>query len=171
MTREARDSEHPFRPLHAPHEPAVCPKCDAAPATTAEACPRCGLTRERWTEFAGHLDAEAPPELRAEWEACESNWDDEATHDRFVDRAARLGAFSEAARRYRLALRSRPGDPTARARSERLRRMAEAVVTASALRHSRTQEVEPYRRVVLFLIVLLLLAAAGGVVMMIFTGS
>ena len=170
MTRAKRDSEHPFRPLHAPAEPAVCPKCDAAPPTSAEACPRCGLTRERWTEFAGHLDAEAPAELRAEWEACEGNWDDVAAHDRFVDHAARLGAFTEAARRYRLALRSRPGDPIARERSERLRRMAEAVVTASALRHSRAgEDVEPYRKVVLFLIVLLLLAGAGGVLLMIFT--
>lgn len=142
-----------------------CPKCyEVQPR--AEACRVCGLRTELHDDYAAGDRADAPPALVARWAALESAWDDDDAHDAFIEAAAAADALSFAAHRYRAAGSARPGDTRTRARLERITRMAEASLLASAAARAGTDQgkgKEPYRSVIVLLMGLVFLIAVGGV--------
>lgn len=111
--------------------PMTCPKCGAEQAL-ATACRRCGLTTTLMPKFREHDDASQPASVTTAWTQCELNWDDPSKHEKFVAAVVEANAFSFAARKYRAAAAKRPGDTVAVAQSERLAKMAEAALKATA---------------------------------------
>jgi hypothetical protein len=139
---------------------ADCPKCGGAVPASVQACPACGLSSERFADFARDALVDED-ELSALWSACEQAWEDPAAHDAFVAAASASGAFSVAARRYRTALGRRGDDAIASERLARVARMAEAALLARA-RAQKQPESEPYKGVVLLLVGLVFFAIAGA---------
>lgn len=107
-----------------------CPKC-GAPASDAEACPRCGLARAAAAGWAA-AEVPPPPALAEAWAAVLAGWDEPAVHDRVAALALEHQALPWLARRYREAQRGRARDPVARARLERIASMTLAAVKATA---------------------------------------
>src|SRR5690606_38582865 len=98
-------------------------------------------------------------ELRAAWAAVEDSWEDEAAHDRFLDRVVKSEQFAFGLQCYRAAAR---GDQVAERQLRRLARIAEVV----SLRR-KVEEPGPaggYRRAAALLFALVLLAAVLGCV-------
>jgi len=143
----------------------ACPKCGAALADGAEACPACGLAAEHFERFAAEEREPPPPELAALWDACIAEWDDVSRHEKLLNAAARLDAFVQAGRLYRQAARERGGaDPRVVAGLERVRRMAEAAwLTRPVAAADESEETRRYRTVALLLLSLVLLAGLGGI--------
>lgn len=106
-----------------------CPKCGSRPVT-GDACARCGLAVARMDAFVAADDV--PAELAAAWDACVRAWDDPAAHDRVAGLALASERFPWLARRYRTVLRDRPDDAIAGERVQRIGRMAEAAMRATA---------------------------------------
>jgi len=145
-----------------------CPKCDAALAAAAEACPSCGLAAAHFESFAAAELEGPPPELAPLWQAVVAEWDSVPVHEIFLSAAARLDAFVHAGRLYRRAARERgSGDPRVVAGLERVRRMAEAAwltrPPAESTSESESQDNGAYRTAALLLLSLLLLASLGGI--------
>lgn len=139
-----------------------CPKCDLVQPRSG-ACRACGLRAELFEDYAIEHAEEAPPELEALWECLEAEWDDEASHERFVEGAAASLAYAYAARRYRSVLRRRGDDPIAHRQLDRLSRMAEATLTSAAsARQQGEAGDEPYKKAIMLLMVLVLLVGIGG---------
>ena len=143
-----------------------CPKCDGAVAAGAAACPRCGLGVDRFASFSDAA-AEEFPELDQLWARCQAAWGERDRHDAFLDRAVATGAFAYAARRYRAALRERPGDAEAAVRLERVGRMAEAAILAAPARPRKEEEDQRYRGVVMLLVSLVFITMVALVYMMV----
>jgi len=139
----------------------TCPKCSEV-QRVAPACRACGLLQARMDDFARDQEAQVPDVVRAAWAACEARWSDDAAHERLVSAVAATTSYPWAARRYREALRLRPDDATAAAQIERLARMAEATLRASATTRKDTAR-KPYRGVIAVLVVLVAVAAAGAI--------
>jgi hypothetical protein len=138
-----------------------CPKCDLD-QTEGEACIQCGLRADRFDAFAAD-DDEQNQVLAAVFAVCEADWADEAAHERFAAAVSKSSSFAYGAKRYKRALRERPGDATAKRQLDRLGRMAEAkLFTAAVARQSEEDVEEPYRAVVILIIILVLALAAGG---------
>jgi hypothetical protein len=152
----------PPAPRRAPaaDEPAMtCPKCgDEQPR--APACRSCGLMADRMPAFALDRDAGAPPDVVAAWDAVEVGWDDDAAHDRFLERVAAVPAYPWAAQRYREAARLRPGDRRATDRLVRLARMAEATLLSTAAGTPPTAP-RPYRGAIAVLVAMVLVVLVG----------
>jgi hypothetical protein len=138
-----------------------CPKCGAA--VSGDACRGCGLLASRFDEFRASDDAAADPPVVAAWEQALAAWDEPARHDRFVELASEKGAYAYAARRYRERLRADPDDAVARGRLDRITRMAEAALLATAHARKLAGTKEPYRGSVLVLVLLLVGIAIGGI--------
>lgn len=143
----------------------ACPKCGAAVADGAEACPACGLASEHFERFAAEELEPPPPELAALWDACIADWEDVDRHEKLLATAARLDAFLHAGRLYRRAARERgAADPRVVAGLERVRRMAEAAwLTRPVASEDESEESRRYRTVALLLLSLVLLAGLGGI--------
>jgi ribosomal protein L40E len=111
--------------------PMTCPKCGAEQAI-AVACRKCGLTTTLMPQFREQDEADQPASVTTAWTQCELNWDDRDKHEKFVAAVIDAKAFPYAARKYRAAAARRPGDAIAIAQTERLAKMAEAALRATA---------------------------------------
>jgi ribosomal protein L40E len=111
--------------------PMTCPKCGAEQALATH-CRRCGLNTTLMPKFKEQDDASQSPLVTTAWTQCELNWDDLGKHEKFVAAVVEANAFSYAARKYRAAAARRPGDQIAIQQSERLAKMAEAALKATA---------------------------------------
>lgn len=111
--------------------PMTCPKCGAEQAI-ATACRRCGLTTTLMAKFKDQDDAFQSPGVTQAWIQCELNWNEPDKHEKFVAAVVEANAFAWAARKYRAAGAKRPGDTIAPAQTQRLGKMAEAALKATA---------------------------------------
>jgi ribosomal protein L40E len=112
--------------------PMTCPKCGSL-QSIAVACRKCGLTTTLMPKFR-ELDADSQPaSVTQAWIAAELNWDDPGKHEKFAAAVVDANAFAYAARQYRAAAAKRPGDVIATTQIERLRKMAEAALKATAV--------------------------------------
>lgn len=107
------------RPRPAPQGPR-CPKCGAARSAGDEACGRCGLVYALFKPENLAL----PAVVEELWSQLESDWNNPARHEAFIDACSRAGALVEAARRYRIKAEQTPGDTlAARHRDELVNRL------------------------------------------------
>src|SRR5258705_8314476 len=111
--------------------PMTCPKCGAEQAI-AVACRKCGLTTTLMPRFKDQDDGDQSATVTAAWTQCELHWDDTSKHEKFVAAVVEANAFAWAARKYRAAAAKRPGDAIATAQTERMGKMAEAALKATA---------------------------------------
>jgi DNA-directed RNA polymerase subunit RPC12/RpoP len=109
---------------------AECPKCGLRPVTGA-ACARCGLEVGRMATWVA--SDTATDRLVVAWEDCITHWDDAAVHDHAASLALTLDEQPWLARKYRAILRDRPDDAIARYRLERIGKIAQAAVLATAV--------------------------------------
>ena len=121
----------------------TCPKCGAEQAI-ATACRRCGLTTTLMPKFKEQDDASQSPVVTLAWSMCELNWENPDKHEKFVAAVVEHNAFSYAARKYRAAAAKRPDDKLAAAQVERLGKMAEAALKATAT-HRPEKGANPYK--------------------------
>ena len=128
----------------------ICPKCGTEQPEAA-ACRKCGLAAERMASFQEQVPA-PPAAVVATWDACRAAWDDPARHEQFVAAVIDGGAFAYAARQYRGVLAERPDDAVATAQLERLGKMAEAALHATATQKPETAP-RPYRNATAILVV------------------
>jgi hypothetical protein len=132
-----------------------CPKCGTPQPSGADACPRCGLLRER---FAGFSDSPEPhPALDAAFATLCDRWHDPEAHRAFVDAAAAQGGLDLASAHYRRWLNAHPGDAAATQGIERARRFAEELAAATA----RSPDRAGLRRLLWVLALLVGLAVVG----------
>jgi hypothetical protein len=110
----------------------TCPKCGSYQAI-AVACRKCGLTTTLMPKFREQDIASIPPQVASAWIAAELNWNDPSKHEKFAAVVVESNAFAYAARQYRAAAAKRPDDTVAPAQIERLRKMAEAALKATAV--------------------------------------
>lgn len=142
-----------------------CPKCRSLVGVDTPSCGSCGLRRELFGEF--QRDAVAcSAELAADWAAVDQSWGQSSVHDAFLERAAREGAFAEAARRYREQKDDAARRETAQRMLGRIQTMAAAALMTTE-RPTTVNEPEPYRKIVVMLIFLMVVAAVGGIYAMI----
>lgn len=151
---------------------AECPKCGAAVRDGAEACARCGLLVDRFDGYRDPALEDAPDALVALWPAVEAGWADDAAHERFVQSAMALGAYSYAAAKYREAQRARSGGPddgrAAHWLAEISRRVEAALLEPAAIRRSATDRRPRVTQVLMIVLVTAALLGAGIVVMLYF---
>lgn len=112
--------------------PMTCPKCGSYQAI-AVACRKCGLTTTLMPKFREQDTDQQPPAVTTAWIAVELNWTDPGRHEKFVAAVVDASAFAYAARQYRAAAARRPDDTIAPAQIEKLRKMAEATLKATAV--------------------------------------
>jgi hypothetical protein len=112
--------------------PMTCPKCGSYQAI-AVACRKCGLTTTLMPKFREQDSAQQPSAVTTAWIAAELNWTDPGRHEKFVAAVVEANAFAYAARQYRAAAIKRPDDAIAATQIERLRKMAEAALKATAV--------------------------------------
>lgn len=134
-----------------------CPKCGAGLGEAHTACPRCGLKRDLFADFASSEDGESA-ELAALWAQVEANWADDKAHERYVSRAVDEGSLASAARRYRAA--EEQGKEGAGEHIARIRRMAEATLVATQPAGSRR---EPLKLTMWVLIALVFAAGVAAI--------
>jgi hypothetical protein len=139
-------------------EQLACPKCGTKqpPAT---ACRRCGLATDRMAVFQPR-DAAVVPELNTAWQDVEVAWGDASLHERFVALAVEHKAYAFAARRYRDALQSRPGDATATAYVEKIGKMVAVTLFVSATPKQAAMP-KPYKNAIAIMIVLVVAIVIG----------
>jgi len=130
--------------------PMSCPKCGSLQAI-AVACRKCGLTTTLMPKFREQDSASQPEPVTRAWIACELDWNDPAKHEKFTAAVVEHNAFAYAARQYRAAAAKRADDPTALAQIERLGKMAEAALKATAaLRPEKSTN--PYKGTTILLV-------------------
>lgn len=112
--------------------PMTCPKCGAVQALAVN-CRRCGLTSTLMPKFREQDAASQDEAVTRTWIAAELDWNNPSTHEKFVAAVVDHKAFAFAARQYRAAGAKRPGDTIAAAQLERLNKMAEAALRATAV--------------------------------------
>ena len=139
-----------------------CPKCQATLEDGLEACARCGLARDKFSDFDG-ADADAPEQLVELWNQCVDDWDDQEIHRKFLDEASDLGAYAYAARCYRRRQVEHADDSTSVAQLNRIARMAEARLKTTVVASSPSEGKKPYRGVLILLLLLAMLAAVLGI--------
>lgn len=144
-----------------PAGPDDCPKCLQPMPAAVDACPGCGLLRDKFDSFAAEVAGAAPPVLEALWQSCEKDWSDAETHEKFVELAAGGDDYAYAARRYRQVIRRRPSDTIARLQLERITKMTEAALMARKAVVVEDDGVTHYKGLVVFLV--LLVVVGGGV--------
>jgi hypothetical protein len=138
----------------------ACPKCQTERLPNARACPRCGLSVDRWEGFI--VAAPSHPLLDRLWEEVVGHWENDQAHARFLDGAASAGGLDLAAARYRIARKQRPGDGRAEAGLRRALSLAENLHHIHA-HNTRPRAVGAWFRVVGYLAggFIVLVAAAG----------
>ncbi len=104
------------------------------------------------------VDELVPDRIVEAWNACRAAWDDAAAHDRAASLALTLDVQPWLARQYRAVMRERPDDAIARARLERLVKIAQAAVLASGT----TRRPGIRRGTSIALLAVLALVVAGG---------
>lgn len=128
----------------------TCPKC-GTDQPEAPACRRCGLAADRMASFRSQSDAETPAHVVAAWTAVDAAWDDPTRHEKFVAAVVEAGAFPYAARQYRAAAAARPDDAVAKTQLERVGKMAEAALRATATQKPEKGQM-PYRNATVVLV-------------------
>jgi len=109
-------------------ESVECPKCGAE--STAPACPRCGLARDKMAAFVSARAASVPEAISSAWQALQPAWDDQKRHDAIFELAARLDALAWLGGKYRE--RAKTDDAMAVKQLEKVRKAAEATLFATA---------------------------------------
>ena len=95
------------------------------------------------------------PTATALYAACESSWDDEQLHDKFLKYCSASGLLASAARQYRVRLEQHPDDLTATRMQQRIVTMASFVLT------THQPPPEPLTRSRWFLVLVGVAAIAG----------
>lgn len=143
-----------------------CPKCDSDVSSSATACPRCGLLRERFDDFERDPDV-APAHLQDAWRTVEQSWNDDAAHESFLKLAAATSAYSYAGRAYRAAARDRGvDDARVVAGLARIRTMAEAALLPSSKKADPGRGKTGRNKALALVVLLVLVAAVGALTVM-----
>lgn len=140
-----------------------CPKCFQPVPGEKDACPGCGLMRERFDSFASEVAGAAPPALEALWETCEQDWREADNHERFIEVAAGGDDYAYAARRYRQIIRRRPRDTIARLQLERITKMTEVALLTRKAAVVDDEGVTHYKGLMVLLGILVLAGLGFGV--------
>lgn len=139
--------------------PMTCPKCGAVQAL-AVACRKCGLTATLMPKFREQDAASQPEPVTAAWIAAELDWQDRGKHEKFAAAVVEHKAFAFAARQYRAAAARRPGDTIAPAQIERLGKMAEAALKATAVARPE-KATNPYKGTTVLLVACVIAVVFG----------
>jgi len=110
-------------------------------------------------------------EVEAAWAEVTARWGDEAAHRAFLDRYPDLAGLTEAGRRYRAVLETRPNDPVAARWRDEIVKRATVVALSQLPRTKPPGQLSPGRRRMLLLtiaslsasgVLWLVLRCAGG---------
>lgn len=102
-----------------------CPKCNAP--KVGEACPRCGLIFAKFDASA--LEEGASPEIKALWESVGADWENDALHAIFIEKALNAGAGGYAAYCYR---RRGDDDPKAKEQLAKISKRLEQIMVMTS---------------------------------------
>jgi ribosomal protein L40E len=130
--------------------PMTCPKCGAVQGLAVN-CRKCGLTATLMPKFREQDAASQHEAVTSAWIQVELNWNDPGRHEKFAAAVVEHRAFAFAARQYRAASAKRAGDTIGPAQIEKLGKMAEAALKATAVARPE-KGANPYKKTTMLLV-------------------
>jgi hypothetical protein len=134
-----------------------CPKCGEP--RQGDSCPKCGLVFAKFDQ--AKLDAAVPGDIKQLWAHVEQDWDDDARHALFVERALAAGQGGYAAGCYR----RKGDDPKARDQLARITSRLEQLLGATAKPPEETRG-SAGRKIFLAILFLLMFAIGAALVVL-----